>query len=111
MKCHRNALPYRACFASRSCARFSPTTSMPASASTPSSSTETYFVAATTVTPEPASARIASESVERMMRAQSRERRAPMALYAISERPAIRRRFWTGGSALTASSTRVAGSS
>ena len=33
MKCQRNASPYSACFASRSCARFSPTTVMPASTS------------------------------------------------------------------------------
>src|SRR5581483_5196813 len=57
MKCHRNASPYRACFASRSCARFSPTISTPASANAPSSSTETYFVATTTVTALPTSSR------------------------------------------------------
>src|SRR3954451_24643246 len=57
MKCHRNASPYSACFASRSCARFSPTTSMPASASTAMSATETYFVAATTVTRSQTSSR------------------------------------------------------
>ena len=34
MKCQRNVSPCAACLASRSCARFSPTTSMPASAST-----------------------------------------------------------------------------
>ncbi len=53
MKCQRNASPYTACFASRSCARFSPTTSMPASTSSAMSASETYFVAATTVTPGP----------------------------------------------------------
>ena len=50
MKCQRNASPYSACLRSRSCARFSPTTSTPASASIAISSTETYFVATTTVT-------------------------------------------------------------
>ena len=59
MKCQRKVSPYTACFASRSCARFSPTTSTPAWASTPMSSTDTYFVAATTVTSGPTSARIA----------------------------------------------------
>ena len=39
MKCQRNASPYSACFASRSCARFSPTTSTPASTSTAMSAT------------------------------------------------------------------------
>ena len=34
MKCQRKASPYSACFASRSCARFSPTTVIPASTST-----------------------------------------------------------------------------
>ena len=43
-----------------SCARFSPTTATPASASTPISSAVTYFVAATTVMPGPASACSAS---------------------------------------------------
>src|SRR5437879_6133970 len=57
MKCQRNVSPYSACFASRSCARFSPTTSTPASASTRMSATETYFVAATTVTLGPTSSR------------------------------------------------------
>src|SRR6266536_4280556 len=56
MKCQRKRSPYRACFASRSWARFSPTTSMPASASACISSTVTYFVATTTVTDGPASA-------------------------------------------------------
>src|SRR4051794_17557490 len=56
MKCQRNASPYSACFASRSCARFSPTTPIPASASTARSATDTYFVAATIVTCGPASA-------------------------------------------------------
>jgi len=55
MKCHRNCGPYRSCLAWRSCARFSPTTSTPASASRPSSSTATYFVATTTVTSGPTS--------------------------------------------------------
>ena len=50
MKCQRNASPYSACFRSRSCARFSPTTSTPASTSTAMSASETYFVAATIVT-------------------------------------------------------------
>src|SRR5690348_2291510 len=53
MKCHRNAEPYSACFASRSCARFSPTTVTPASTSTLISRSGTYFVAVTTVTPGP----------------------------------------------------------
>src|SRR4051812_31950916 len=56
MKCHRNVSPYSACFASRSCARFSPTTVTPASASTAMSSSRTYLVAATTVTFGPTSA-------------------------------------------------------
>src|SRR5436190_102303 len=60
MKCQRKRSPYRACFVSRSCARFSPTTSTPASARTPMRSAETYFVAATTVTPSPTSSRIRS---------------------------------------------------
>ena len=60
MKCQRNASPYTACFASRSWARFSPTTSIPASTSTAMSSSETYFVAATTVTPAPTSRLIRS---------------------------------------------------
>ena len=60
MKCQRNASPYSACLASRSCTRFSPTTSIPASASTAKSASGTYFVAATTVTPGPTSARIRS---------------------------------------------------
>src|SRR5436190_8462773 len=55
MKCQRNASPYSACLASRSCARFSPTTCTPASASAAMSRSETYFVAATTVTPGPTS--------------------------------------------------------
>src|SRR5262245_44052032 len=50
MKCQRNASPYSACFASRSCARFSPTTRTPASCSAAISESVTYFVAATTVT-------------------------------------------------------------
>src|SRR6185295_6339355 len=60
MKCQRNASPYSACLRSRSCARFSPTTSMPASASTPRSASATYFVAATIVTVSPTSARMRS---------------------------------------------------
>ena len=60
MKCQRKASPYAACFASRSWARFSPIVSMPASASVARSSTETYFVAATTVTLGPTSSRIRS---------------------------------------------------
>src|SRR4051794_24972767 len=56
MKCQRNASPYSACFSSRSCARFSPTTRTPASTSTARSADGTYFVAATTVTPAPTSA-------------------------------------------------------
>src|SRR3954471_2781661 len=60
MKCQRNASPWAACFASRSWARFSPTISIPASARAPSSSTETYFVAATIVTESPTSSRIRS---------------------------------------------------
>src|SRR3954471_1265689 len=55
MKCQRKRSPYRECFVSRSCARVSPTTSTPATANTSSSSTETYFVAATTVTDGPTS--------------------------------------------------------
>src|SRR5205085_12283491 len=50
MKCQRKASPYSACLASRSCARFSPTTVTPAAASAPMSANATYFVAATTVT-------------------------------------------------------------
>src|SRR5581483_8623106 len=53
MKCQRNASPYSACFASRSCARFSPTSRTPASTSAAMSRNETYLVAATTVTPSP----------------------------------------------------------
>ncbi len=60
MKCQRKSSPNRSCFASRSCARFSPTTSTPASARTAISSTDTYFVAATIVTPGPTSALISS---------------------------------------------------
>src|SRR5512133_164399 len=60
MKCQRKASPYSACLRSRSCARFSPTTSMPASTSTAMSGSETYFVAATTVTWPPMSPRIRS---------------------------------------------------
>src|SRR6516225_9962950 len=60
MKCQRNAAPYAACCASRSCSRFSPTTSIPASTSAAMSSTDTYFVAATIVTPGPTSALIRS---------------------------------------------------
>src|SRR4051812_26851803 len=56
MKCQRNASPYSACFASRSWARFSPTTVTPASTSAAISGSETYFVAATTVTFGPTSA-------------------------------------------------------
>src|SRR5947209_16381480 len=55
MKCHRNVSPYSACLRSRSCARFSPTVRTPASASTAMSLGETYFVAATIVTPSPIS--------------------------------------------------------
>src|SRR5580765_2171862 len=57
MKCQRNRSPWAACLASRSCARFSPTTSIPASARVAMSSTETYFVAATIVTSGPTSSR------------------------------------------------------
>src|SRR6266511_941819 len=53
MKCQRTASPYSAYFASRSCARFSPTTSTPASTSTARSGSGTYLVAATTVTRSP----------------------------------------------------------
>src|SRR3954452_2548470 len=53
MKCQRKASPYSACFASRSCARFSPTTETPASTSAAMSPSATYFVAATTVTAGP----------------------------------------------------------
>src|SRR6476620_8299757 len=53
MKCQRNASPYSAFFASRSCARFSPTTRTPASWSAAISGSVTYFVAATTVTSGP----------------------------------------------------------
>src|SRR5262249_36211196 len=56
MKCQRKASPYCACFASRSCARFSPTTVTPASASAAMSGSETYLVAATIVTSGPTSA-------------------------------------------------------
>ena len=58
MKCQRNASPKAACLASRSWARFSPTTSTPASTSGERSST--YFVAATIVTPGPSSVLIRS---------------------------------------------------
>src|SRR5690349_20667483 len=57
MKCHRKASPCAACLASRSWARFSPTTSIPASAKVAMSSTDTYFVAATIVTSGPISSR------------------------------------------------------
>src|SRR5919198_1924397 len=56
MKCQRNASPYSACFASRSWARFSPTTVTPASTRAAISASGTYFVAATIVTPGPTSA-------------------------------------------------------
>ena len=59
MKCQRKASPWAACLRSRSWARFSPTTSTPAAARTPMSSSETYFVAATItrqVPPRPGSA-------------------------------------------------------
>ena len=55
MKCQRNASSYSACFCSRSCALFSPTTSTPAAARTAISPSGTYFVATTTVTPGPTS--------------------------------------------------------
>src|SRR5919201_6066608 len=61
MKCQRNASPYRACFASRSWARFSPTTSIPASSRAPRSSAATYLVAATIVTSGPSSALMRSK--------------------------------------------------
>src|SRR4029079_108568 len=54
--CPRKASPSSPCFASRSCARFSPTTGIPASASTAKSATLTYFVAATIVTAGPTAA-------------------------------------------------------
>src|SRR3954447_15559688 len=60
MKCQRNASPYSACLRSSSCARFSPTTSTPASTSTAMSASETYFVAATIVTRSPTSSRMRS---------------------------------------------------
>src|SRR3954471_6904068 len=60
MKCQRKASPQRACLASRSCARFSPTTSIPASARAPRSSAARYLVAATIVTSGPSCARIRS---------------------------------------------------
>src|SRR6187431_794739 len=60
MKCQRKASPYAACLRSRSWARFSPTTSTPAAARRPMSSSATYFVAATIVTAGPTSARIRS---------------------------------------------------
>src|SRR3954470_457098 len=60
MKCQRNASPYSACLRSSSCARFSPTTSTPASTSTAMSASETYFVAATIVMCSPTSARMRS---------------------------------------------------
>src|SRR5262249_37619574 len=87
MKCQRNASPYTACFASRSCARFSPTTSTPASARTAISSSATYFVAATTVTPGPTCSRTrayrsrssAGDSTDPALEA------APLALAALGE--------------------------
>src|SRR3954470_9094098 len=60
MKCQRKASPYSACLRSSSCARFSPTTSTPASTSKAMSASETYFVAATIVTCSPTSARMRS---------------------------------------------------
>src|SRR3954449_11020382 len=60
MKCQRKASPWHSCFAWRSWARFSPTTSTPASASAARSSSATYFVAATTVTSGPTSSRMRS---------------------------------------------------
>ena len=57
MKCQRNASPYAACLAARSWARFSPTTSTPASARIAMSCSATYFVAATIVTAGPSSSR------------------------------------------------------
>src|SRR5439155_6237800 len=56
MKCQRNASPNSACFASRSCARFSPTTVTPASTSAAIWARGTYSVAATIVTDGPTSA-------------------------------------------------------
>src|ERR1044072_1743644 len=73
MKCQRNASPWRACLASRSWARFSPTTSMPASARPPSSSTSTYFVAATIVTCCPPSSAWIRSRFERMFSADNAE--------------------------------------
>src|SRR3954447_4255491 len=61
MKCQRKASPCSACLAARSWARFSPTTSTPASASAPRSSGATYFVAATIVTSGPSSPRMRSK--------------------------------------------------
>ena len=50
MKCQRNAPGYAVAFASRSWARFSPTSVIPASASVPISSSGTYLTAARTST-------------------------------------------------------------
>src|SRR3954462_5385392 len=63
MKCQRKASPYSACLRSSSCARFSPTTSTPASTRTAMSASETYFVAATIVTCSPTSARMRADAV------------------------------------------------
>src|SRR5918995_433904 len=60
MKCQRKASPYSACLRSRSCARFSPTTSTPASTRMAMSSSDTYLVAATIVTSGPISPRMSS---------------------------------------------------
>ena len=50
MKSNVRRSPQRSCLATRSCARFSPASVMPASASTPTSSSGTYFTAARTST-------------------------------------------------------------
>src|SRR3712207_297984 len=57
MKCQPNTLAYRACLARRSWRRFSPTVSTPASARIAISSSGTYLVATTIVTPGPISSR------------------------------------------------------
>src|ERR687891_1359666 len=60
MKSHVNRSRCCSCLASRSCARFSPTSSMPASASAGRSPTSTYFVAASTSTSGPIRSRTRS---------------------------------------------------
>src|SRR5690242_2875228 len=60
MKSQLKRSPHRSRLASRSCSRFSPTSSIPASASAPMSASRTYLVAARISTSGPASRRMRS---------------------------------------------------